>query len=755
MLTILTEAGAIPLHIDDYYIRQLYSGYDELIFGIDIYDPEYQLIQEESVIREESDDPALYLVKAIDGGGTTAQIKCQIDLDAWKTTLSVGYDSGSHTVGDIARAVSPTGWTVADASGKAFSRTIALAGATPLDVLEACRNAFDVTFRFDNVRKIVRIIDPESYLPLGAFMTRDLNLTEINYKGKSTDFATRLYAVGKDGMTFADINDGKAYVENHDYSERVVCAYWQDERYTVKENLLADAQNKIDELAKPQRSYDCAIVDLAATDPDKYGFQDFSLFAVVTLIDTNRNAGKVNHQVVEVRKYPHLPAKNSVTLSTIPPRIQSQVRQIIYDMTNPNSDYQSALMAAQLQATADILGAKGGAVRLLDTDGDDFPDTLYIADDPDPSQATYVWRFNYAGWGASVNGFGGPFILAATINSGIVAEFITAGYLSADRIEANSLGVSKLTGTIKGGISNSWILDLENGTLTIGNISANNITAGTMLADRIKGGTLTLGGEDNIDGTIRINGSWVLNDSLIGEWYLFLSATGLYSYDIGTDSRVFQLGVGYFVDVDPHIPYADVSFWNRLVINSASENEILITYDTVGTPHYSGAYSRFWNRADFVYFSGTEGVYIMGPLTVAGTKSRIAETEDYGDRLLYAYEMPAPMFGDCGEGEIGEDGAAYVWLDPIFAETISTDQYQVFLQKYGEGDLYVAERNAACFIVRGTAGLAFGWELKAKQADFDQRRLDTKIEGRSGPLTDYAADAADYLQTLNEGRTSI
>ena len=119
---------------------------------------------------------------------------------------------------------------------------------------------------------------------LGAFVTRDLNLKENNYKGKSSGFATRLYARGKDGLTFASINDGKPYVENHTYSNRIICAYWEDERYTIPQNLLADAQARLDEMAVPQRSFDCSVVDLAATNPDKYSELDFQLFSIHFII---------------------------------------------------------------------------------------------------------------------------------------------------------------------------------------------------------------------------------------------------------------------------------------------------------------------------------------------------------------------------------------------------------------------------------------------------------------------------------------
>jgi hypothetical protein len=104
---------------------------------------------------------------------------------------------------------------------------------------------------------------------------------------------------------------------------------------------------------------------------------------------------------------------------------------------------------------------------------------------------------------------------------------------------------------------------------------------------------------------------------------------------------------------------------------------------------------------------------------------------------------------------IGEDGKCFVWLDPVFAQTIAVGQYQVFLQRYGEGDLYVAERRGGCFVVAGTPGLSFGWEGKARQKDYDQKRLDRKEEYTSKNTNDYGGSAAQYISRLREGRIAL
>ena len=113
------------------------------------------------------------------------------------------------------------------------------------------------------------------------------------------------------------------------------------------------------------------------------------------------------------------------------------------------------------------------------------------------------------------------------------------------------------------------------------------------------------------------------------------------------------------------------------------------------------------------------------------------------------------MFGDVGEGVIGEDGKCYVWLDAVFAQTITQNQYQVFIQKYGSGDCWISNRLPGCFIVEGTPGLPFGWELKAKQRGYDQKRLESARQVYNLQHTDdYGADAAAYVENLTKGRIS-
>jgi hypothetical protein len=122
---------------------------------------------------------------------------------------------------------------------------------------------------------------------------------------------------------------------------------------------------------------------------------------------------------------------------------------------------------------------------------------------------------------------------------------------------------------------------------------------------------------------------------------------------------------------------------------------------------------------------GGKTVTCTGKFVVNGTKNRNVKTEDYGDRLQYCYEMASPYFGDIGQGKTDENGYAYIDISDIFSETVRTDlQYQVFLQKEGNGDIWIEEKEPTYFCVKGTPNLDFAWEIKAKQKDYEFERLE-------------------------------
>lgn len=152
-------------------------------------------------------------------------------------------------------------------------------------------------------------------------------------------------------------------------------------------------------------------------------------------------------------------------------------------------------------------------------------------------------------------------------------------------------------------------------------------------------------------------------------------------------------------------------------------------------------------------FSGKITAY---QLSVSGSKSRIARTQNYTDRLLYCYETPSPMFGDIGEAELDETGICYVSMDDVFCETINTEmEYQVFLQKEGQGDIWVDLKEPAFFVVKGTPGLKFAWEVKARQKEYEYERLESFDNTEPTTEIDYEAEYIEEIEQIRKEREEI
>lgn len=316
---------------------------------------------------------------------------------------------------------------------------------------------------------------------------------------------------------------------------------------------------------------------------------------------------------------------------------------------------------------------------------------------------------------------------------------------------------------------------------------------GTLSADCINGGTLELGGAGNAAGEIIVRdasghvvGSWnnegvVLNDGSIhfpisnarGTGYIAINENGVpLAYQFSTEdgsytTRFHNFGISMRDNDDAtNHTYAELYPGQFSLSDGVSDSTLTPTitvsnylsgYDTTLTPDgirmYGGGGAYSFVQGHIVASSvSVSGDVSANRLFLSGSKTRVVGTDQYGDRLLYCYETPTPMFGDIGDGVINEDGLCYIAFDAVFAQTVTTMQYQVFLQKYGDGDCWVKERNGAYFIVEGTPGLAFGWEIKAKQRDYDQMRLEKYSQEEPEEKTDYAAMAAEHITKLRNER---
>lgn len=139
----------------------------------------------------------------------------------------------------------------------------------------------------------------------------------------------------------------------------------------------------------------------------------------------------------------------------------------------------------------------------------------------------------------------------------------------------------------------------------------------------------------------------------------------------------------------------------------------------------------------------------LADLNVRGTKKRILPTKNYGTQAFYCYEMASPMFGDIGEASVSEDGTCLIDIDDIFQESTNVRiEYYVFLQKEGDGDCWVDKKEQTYFTVKGTPGLKFAFEIKARQADYEHMRFADASETAYDRAIDTDMPEPDYSESL-------
>lgn len=169
-----------------------------------------------------------------------------------------------------------------------------------------------------------------------------------------------------------------------------------------------------------------------------------------------------------------------------------------------------------------------------------------------------------------------------------------------------------------------------------------------------------------------------------------------------------------------------VKYSGNGVQSSTPASLTLVLGDTTSKNGWTSGAKHYLGRTQF-----NEEVKVVGNFSVTGTKSVIAKTENYGNQLFYCYETPTPTLGDFGGGVIGKDGMAIISIDDIFQESTETViEYYVFLQNEGEGQSWVSEKSDTYFVVKGTPGLRFAWELKAKQKNKEYIRFNAGKEDR-------------------------
>lgn len=546
--------------------------------------------------------------------------------------------------------------------------------------------------RYDNSgifqgKSWITLVDPAAYKTTPAYFTDELNLKSLATTVTTDGYATRLYAYGAEGISFAPINGGKPYVDASDQPEGapVVSAYWQEDEITDPEELLEAARKKVEVLATPIASYELNVIDLAKTKPEEYGYLKVRLYDRVPLLDRESGRRTV-HQVVTYTEYPNYPDRNEIVLSTEPQRIQqtvSRIKDTVESITRPDgtlvankisglinganaslrAQYNEAerqdvlaILFENLDETSEMFGALA-----IGTQG------ILISKQRTADGKEWVWTtaISYAG------------VIADTIVSGLISSKDGRVYIDLDKGESSA---TKLIGS-------SLIGDREVEAVIGQKNDDPNAYEGVVL---------------NIDGETKI----ALNYPIEGLESIL--PAGLYV--------VTPEGKTGF------IKFAD----NQMLIHPPGTAKEGLTTRFDGDVMLTGESKLRGLLGIPVQVEACEiekDLTVHGNLHVDGEKTRVVKTSK-GMVGVNAYEMAEPYFGDIGESRTNENGQAHVDIDPLFAETVNTScPYQVYVYPYCEGNFYVSERAQDHFVVQGPKNGAFGYEIKARQKGYERSRL--------------------------------
>lgn len=388
----------------------------------------------------------------------------------------------------------------------------------------------------------------------------------------------------------------------------------------------------------------------------------------------------------------------------------------------------------------------------------------------------------------------------------INASYIKSGQISADLISLKNINVTNSSGVSTFAIDNYGNVTLRPNTFaltngdTIYSVAEDKASTALSNANRYTDNALSdldigkMSKQEIIDvlsnnssnkglylsnGNVYMNADYINTGELAG-WKVGLknlSASGTYgevTLDASTGEIYSETNTGVYVPGYGTLygtRIRGINLYTGTVHASSASIDTSVSAGSVSTSKRVEVGTHVEASGHF-YSAGTgtdlADASIRGKLKVSGTKSRSVSTVDYDEQLFYCYEMPTPFFGDIGESVISDDGTCMIDIDDIFQESANVGiKYYVFLQREGEGDCWVAEKERNYFIVKGTPGLKFSFEIKARQAQYEHMRFTdpgdtayTDARDIEIPEPDYESEETeipepDYESELINDRLSI
>lgn len=326
------------------------------------------------------------------------------------------------------------------------------------------------------------------------------NLLDINGQMDAADIITILVPTGAGGLTIESVNNGVNYIENQEAIEKWGRIWGTVSFSEIKEpqELLEEAEKYLDQKTAFPEQLNLTALDLSVVDTD---IQALKLGCWTEFVSKPHGISN-SYLLQKLVRHLTAPEKDSVVFGITQSTISGETANNTHVVTEKIEQVKQSIgkdIDEKIENATKLLTGAGGGYFVIGTADDGKPQETFWMDAPTTAQARNIIRINRNGIGFSTTGINGPYRNAWTIDGNLVADFITAGTMLCDRIRGGTLEVG---GT---GLAKDGVITVKNASgAVVATIDKNgiNMTSGSINLGNgnfvvTSGGVLTLKGTSN------------------------------------------------------------------------------------------------------------------------------------------------------------------------------------------------------------------------------------------------------------------
>ena len=338
----------------------------------------------------------------------------------------------------------------------------------------------------------------ENLLDLSKYIDASTIITALIPVGASVEITNADGTIDYQKTDITSVNNGCDYIHDMDAVNRygwiVGTHEWED--VTQPENLIKKARAYLDDCISLPLTMELTAVDLSLVDVD------IRRLKVGYWTKVMSEPHKVTGTYLLTKRTIHLtaPEKDAIVLGG---KLSSLTESSVKKQMDMSLKVQQVAESASREinakvenATQLITGGLGGYI-VIGRAEDGHPEEILIMDAPTKETAKNLIRLNKNGIGFSTSGYNGVYRNAWTIDGNLVADFVTTGSMLADRIRGGTLEVG---GDALGKDGKIVLKDSTGSILAVMDKNGMDIRKGSIV-----GSTVVLGGRGNVQGSMTVN----------------------------------------------------------------------------------------------------------------------------------------------------------------------------------------------------------------------------------------------------------